>query len=532
MGKLFKSMLMAGILFIGAGLYATETAYLYNFDDETTGACDGTATDSGSSTPNNATIGDYSNVTWELLGGYNSYIGLNSGSSYNIAQALDTASSINWGTKFVLETKFWKGSEATGALTPVRTPDGTTVLWYVVSDGKIRLNLDDGNGHTASVITTYSVVPNDTWVTLCAVVDLTKTGYRDAIKFYINPQTTVNNVCNTSYAAIASSIASSSYPATAAFDGVWNTLGWESASNTSMTGNVYIGEDFGSGNAKHIREITIKQGVNAVNNTISSFKVQRSTDNSTWTDVATITTPTDGGIYTYDLPASSAARYWRLLANAQSATNYWLVRELEMREIVRNPALSTTYTYTTGISLPSTYTLRMLKKGAAFTLKCDYVKVTADAGFTTYDTANFYTSDFTNYIKPGSSSAVILNPASLLKRVTNPASDFENGIPKSGVPIAYDSHPTNPSVFHGIFEFNFQLDSENFDGTVIVDIYIKKPEDSIYKKIGQITTSKPESGDWNVKYYWDSKVAAYDWTSTDAQPYRTDGLVKFRFQVR
>ena len=296
-----------------------------------------------------------------------------------------------------------------------------------------------------------------------------------------------------------------------------------------MSGVVYIGQNFGANNDKAIKQVVIKQVVGTQNHAVSSFKVQSSADNSTWTTVATISTPTDGGTYTYDLPTSNAARYWRLLANAQTATNYWNIYEIEMKGLASK---TLTGTYTSGISLPATNVVDMLQRSAAFTLKSDYVKISTDASFTTYDTTTFYVSDLTNYVKEGSSSAVIVDPSALIRRVTNPASDFTAGVPKTGVTVAYDNHPTTPSVFHGLFELNFQLDTASFDGTVTVDIYMQKPEESSFKKIGQISTAEPASGDWNVKYYWDSRVAAYEWTSSDAGPYRTDGLVKFKFQVR
>lgn len=510
---------------------------LYNFDDETAGACDGTATDSGYTTPNNATISNYTGATFDYIGGYDGR-GLTFGTSVSADSKMTTTSAITWGSKFVLEARIWKGAEVTGAIDLIKTGDGTTdnLKWYVSSDGKIHLEMNDGNGHTANVVTTNSVISTGRWTTICAVVDLTKSTYSEAIKFYLDMSETNNNVCNSSY-AFAQSYYSASYVPGYAFDGNVNTA-WLSPYTANMIGVLYIGQNFGEQNNRHIREVTIQQVVGNIY-AVSSFKVQKSTDNSTWTTVATISTPVDNGIYTYDVPVSEGARYWRLLANAQAADSWWMIKEIQMKELVQHPTLSSTYTYTlANCTLPSTNVVDMLQRitqdSNTFTLKCDYVKISGDASFTTYDTSNFYVTSTSNYVKPGSSSAVIVDPSALIRRVTNPASDFTAGAPKTGVTVAYDNHPTTPSVFHGIFELNFQLDKASFDGTVTVDIYIQKPEDSTFKKIGQITTTEPvaEEDPWNVKYYWDSRTANYDWSTSDAGAYRTDGLVKFKFQVR
>jgi hypothetical protein len=196
--------------------------------------------------------------------------------------------------------------------------------------------------------------------------------------------------------------------------------------------------------------------------------------------------------------------------------------------------LDSSSVFSSGVSVDNSATIEMLKReDASFSLLTDFVKFTTEATATTITNAaaNFYQS-YTDYTSPNSSSAITLNPSALIKRVTNPPTDFSSGVPNSGVTVAYDTHPATASVFHGIFEINLALDMASFDGTVTVDIYIQKPGES-FKKIGQITTQKPTSGAWNVKYYWNSRAAAYDWTSpTDTQAYRTDGLIRFKFQVR
>jgi hypothetical protein len=71
---------------------------------------------------------------------------------------------------------------------------------------------------------------------------------------------------------------------------------------------------------------------------------------------------------------------------------------------------------------------------------------------------------------------------------------------------------------------------------VTADIKIKRPEDSAFKKIGQVETTMPASGDWNITYYWDSRTANTDngceWTELDAKPYKSKGPIKFKIVVR
>jgi len=173
----------------------------------------------------------------------------------------------------------------------------------------------------------------------------------------------------------------------------------------------------------------------------------------------------------------------------------------------------------------------MLQRSGAFTLKCDFIKISPSVTYpSAMDIRNMqgWTPSATNYVSPSSSSSVIVDPATMLRRVINPPSDFVNGVARTTVAYDYGS-----SVFYGMFELSGKLDKTQFNGAVWVDVYIQRPEDSAFKKIGQIQTTKPTDGsDWTFKFYWNSRAAAYEWTEADAQPYRTDGPVRFKFAVR
>jgi hypothetical protein len=123
----------------------------------------------------------------------------------------------------------------------------------------------------------------------------------------------------------------------------------------------------------------------------------------------------------------------------------------------------------------------------------------------------------------------------MIKRVTNPPSDFTDGAYSGEDSVTYDDGTT---VFYGMFEINFGLSTSTFSGDVTVGIYIRKPEDAKFKKIGKITSTAASS----MTYYWNSRSAyagddagsiATDekWTSADTGPYRSNGPVQFMFRV-
>jgi len=177
--------------------------------------------------------------------------------------------------------------------------------------------------------------------------------------------------------------------------------------------------------------------------------------------------------------------------------------------------------------------IELVKRSAAFTLKTDFIKISTKGSYSSFETSDFQevSGAASSYVDPNASASIIIDPTTMLRRVVNPPSDLA-ALNSGSLSPTYDNHPTTPSVFYGIFEITIKLDNSEFNGSVYVDYYIQKPEDNAFKKIGEKLTSKPASGDWIVKYYWNSRAESFQWTSTDAQPYRTDGPVRFKFSVR
>jgi hypothetical protein len=111
---------------------------------------------------------------------------------------------------------------------------------------------------------------------------------------------------------------------------------------TNISGVAYIGYDFGV--TKHIRRVRIKKP--GTDFSVSSIKVQRSSNGADWSDVQIIAPAAATGWETFDISASGVSRYWRLLANANlTGTNYWAVYEIEMME--EGVAYNASGTYTT-----------------------------------------------------------------------------------------------------------------------------------------------------------------------------------------
>lgn len=117
----------------------------------------------------------------------------------------------------------------------------------------------------------------------------------------------------------------------AAYDG--DTSGAVAWGTANSPGNSYIGQDFGAGNEKHIRRVRF--ATSNANRTASSIKAQYSDNGTTWTDVATFTPVAMSNWDTpYDLPATAAHRYWRILQNGgTTGLGYdWECYEIEWLE--------------------------------------------------------------------------------------------------------------------------------------------------------------------------------------------------------
>lgn len=120
-----------------------------------------------------------------------------------------------------------------------------------------------------------------------------------------------------------------------AFDNDTGTYWASSQTSGSVSGAAYIGYDFGS--AKTIRGFSIKQ--NAADQGITSVKVQRSSNGSDWTDVETVAITANTSEQTYSIDNATSARYWRLLANAETTSGSWQVQEVEFFDSVNNMTL-------------------------------------------------------------------------------------------------------------------------------------------------------------------------------------------------
>lgn len=116
-----------------------------------------------------------------------------------------------------------------------------------------------------------------------------------------------------------------------AFDGGLIT-NWATShvSSEGISGVAWIGQDFGS--AKDIVQVTIEQYTAATG--ISSVKLERSGDGSSWTDVGAYSITKDAALNTLDFPSVGAHRFWRLLANANpGGTERWQVCRITMSEV-------------------------------------------------------------------------------------------------------------------------------------------------------------------------------------------------------
>jgi len=153
-----------------------------------------------------------------------------------------------------------------------------------------------------------------------------------------------SDVTSTSY-AISSSDISSSYPKTAAFDNITSiTNFWEPTPISNSAVNTWIGQNFGSGNAKNIKKFKITQvcaGKNLANTSITLYGyatnviLDYSDDGSTWTSTESFSL----NYYTQESSILSstictltsdygAHQYWRIRVTAGAYT--WAASEIEM----------------------------------------------------------------------------------------------------------------------------------------------------------------------------------------------------------
>lgn len=126
---------------------------------------------------------------------------------------------------------------------------------------------------------------------------------------------------------------SATYNAPKAYDNS-NTTYWASRQvGAAVNGVSWIGQNFGAGNEKEIRKITVRQYNNSLNR-VTSVYVEHSDNGTNWTTLQTLALTNNGNTNAYFLNASSNHQYWRLrAASGVGSGRVWAVHEIEMFEI-------------------------------------------------------------------------------------------------------------------------------------------------------------------------------------------------------
>jgi len=124
-----------------------------------------------------------------------------------------------------------------------------------------------------------------------------------------------SDVTSTSYTI--KSQEAGSYPASNCF-GNTSAVWWASTTG-GATPPVWVGQDFGAGNTKHIRKITIKLGGDGAAYTPDTATLKYSDDGSSYTavnefysDSPTLTLAQNTTTQTFEFATSAAHRYWRI----------------------------------------------------------------------------------------------------------------------------------------------------------------------------------------------------------------------------
>lgn len=128
-----------------------------------------------------------------------------------------------------------------------------------------------------------------------------------------------------------SQYSASTHPAWNAFDNNTSNQAWSVANDTT---NWYVGYDFGD-SVKCVG-FALAPSNSSTNNTLNTYKIQGSNDNSTWTDLTeTLTAPLEINVlreYPFTKNVSDY-RYYRLvelsIGTQQSSTKYVIVSELQ-----------------------------------------------------------------------------------------------------------------------------------------------------------------------------------------------------------
>jgi len=121
-----------------------------------------------------------------------------------------------------------------------------------------------------------------------------------------------------------------------------DNTGTSGADSSGLNANTNFKIDFGAGDAKHIRKLTIsKDGTFGFANA-ATMKLEYSDNDSSWTQagsnfVIAVGTSTTAEVYTF--PATGAHRYWRVYyVSGTTGGNAW-IREVEMMESAAGSAL-------------------------------------------------------------------------------------------------------------------------------------------------------------------------------------------------
>ena len=113
------------------------------------------------------------------------------------------------------------------------------------------------------------------------------------------------------------------------------------ADPNGINASQYFGVDFGAGNPRHIRKMTVKTNTGSGYSYAVTYNFQWSDDNSAWTTVGTMTIPAGAGVTTTSyFPVSAAHRYWRAYySSGTTSGNAWL-EEIEMMELTSSSSSS------------------------------------------------------------------------------------------------------------------------------------------------------------------------------------------------
>ena len=260
---------------------------------------------------------------------------------YHIVAMLDTAQATDSD-----RAKIWINGELQTDLATATYPSQGAQAGYMNTSGQIQyigsiLTSHYWDGHIAQ----HHFIDG-------ASLDASYFGYTDELTGIWRPKKynykTAGDITSTSYAIKSSEQSSDGQIATNAFDREyddayadrWRNNGSEDG---NLVNNTYIGQDFGSGNGKEIREVRLLQGrAGGTGEMVTGVKIQYSDNGSSWSD-ATASTTIDASTFawqTIKAGPSGVHRYWRLLCTA-SSNSVWCVTELTMHEVSSSPAYGT-----------------------------------------------------------------------------------------------------------------------------------------------------------------------------------------------